>query len=387
MLNVLKRAGQGVLWLLTAGLIIVAAGFAGRSMLAQADDQVTNQPLPVLVFEAKYQDTYSERRLFAGRVAPAQVADVGFQIPGEVARVDVAIGDRVEKGQPLASLDPVRIDLSRKEAAAQLAEAQALAERAQNTEARVKALLADGFATDQEFDNATADRKAADERVRVLRRRLSRISEDATDAVLTAPFSGYVVARFVDSGATVSAGQPVIRINEDAAFEAKIGVPADLARTLLPGETVDLLFGGTSVIGTIEGISDDIDPLTRSQTVRLRIENGEAITPGGLIRMALNRQRDGRGVWVPLASLQESYRGLWSVYIVAKEEGDDVIRRKDVEIIALGDDRAYVTGTLDDGDRIVTTSTFRFVPGQKVRVQRESTPGGQISSVASSALR
>ncbi|MEM1381161.1 MAG: efflux RND transporter periplasmic adaptor subunit [Pseudomonadota bacterium] len=386
MLKLFQRLLRGLAWLGVAALVVVAAGFGGRTLLAQEEAAPAARPLPVAVFEARYQDTYRERRLFSGRVAPAQVADAGFQIGGEVAEVLVSVGDRVAKGDGLAKLDPVRIELRRNEAAAQLAEAKALARRADQTRARVSELLDQGFATDQEFDDAVASAVAANERVRLLTRALSRISEDARDAILKAPFDGFIVERFVDAGATVAAGQPVVRINQQAAFEAEIGVSSDLITGVLPGDTFELVADGVTVEGTVDGISDDVDPLTRSQIVRLRIDNDAPITPGSLIRLALDRERQARGVWVPMAALQESYRGLWSVYVVESTEGVEEIRRKDVEIISLSDDRVFVTGTLEDGDRIVATSPFRFVPGQKVDVKTELPPSASLTAIASSVV-
>lgn len=365
-----RRLLQGGLWLVAFVAIIATAGLGGQlimSAVAQSDDVA--EPLPVAVMTARYQDTYRQRRLFAGRIAPAQAADVGFQLPGEVAAVTVEVGDRVDAGAPLAELDPVRVELRRRESAAALREAQAVQKRAESAFARVEQLIAEGFATDQERDNALADRNTARERTELLRRSLARAAEDVDDLVLRAPFSGFVVARYIDAGATVSAGQPVVRINEQGSLEAEIGVPLDFARRLSAGDVYTLTTDADDADATVLGVSDEVEAATRTRLVRFRIDEAGSLAPGSLVRVALNEERRARGVWVPLVALQESYRGLWSVYVVeANEEGDEVIRRKDVTIISLGAERAFVSGTLEDGDQVVVTSPFRFVPGQKVTI-------------------
>lgn len=387
MMRFLSRIGKGTAWLIGLVVIVAAAGFGGRYVLdAAADDGVEATPLPVAVAVARYQDGYMQRRFFAGRITPAQVADAGFQVAGEVAEVLVQVGDRVAKDAPLARLDPVRVDLRRREAAAQLAEANAVRERADASFRRIEELVGQGFATAQELDDARADRNAARERVRLLERSLARVSEDADDAVLRSPFEGFVVARYVDGGATVTAGQPVIRINQKAALEAEIGVPTELAATLAPGDVFNLEADGTTVKGQVEGVGEDVDPLTRSRLVRLRISEDPGLVPGSLVRLALSQERPGRGVWVPLTALQEGYRGLWSVYTVSGREAEGTIVRKDVEIISLGDDQAFVTGTVEDGDRVVTSSTFRFVPGQKVEVVTEAPEDASSVAAASSTF-
>ena len=61
-------------------------------------------------------------------------------------------------------------------------------------------------------------------------------------------------------------------------------------------------------------------------------------------------------------------RGLWSVYVVVGEGENTRIARKDVEIIHIGNERMFVRGALEDGDRVVAAAPFRFVPGQNVEV-------------------
>jgi len=387
MLKFFTQLGKRLVWLVVAVVIVGAAGLGGRSLLAKSADPTTKQPAPVAVLEVAYQDSYQERRLFPGRVLPAQVADLGFQVAGEVASVGVDIGDRVTKGQRVAELDPVRTRLRREEVAAQLAEARALSTRADQSKARVEALVEQGFATAQELDNAIADAQAAKQRVSSLQRAVTRLAEDVADTSLRAPFDGYVVERYADQGSTVGVGQRILRINQQAAFEAEVGVPASIATTMLAGDIVRLVIDDAPLQATIVGVSENIDALTRSQTVRLRIPNTQDIVSGSLVRLVTETERSGRGVWVPYSALQEGYRGLWSVYVVAETDDGEVIKRKDIEIVSLADDRAYVTGTLEDGDRLVVTSPFRFVPGQRVRVVKDAPAGSSLAAVSSSIVR
>jgi hypothetical protein len=68
-------------------------------------------------------------------------------------------------------------------------------------------------------------------------------------------------------------------------------------------------------------------------------------------------------------------------------DAENTIRRKDVEITSLADDWAFVTGTLEDGDRVVTTSPFRFVPGQRAEIVKSQPAGTPVTAAAASVLR
>ncbi|MEL7485781.1 MAG: hypothetical protein AAGJ87_01045, partial [Pseudomonadota bacterium] len=43
----------------------------------------------------------------------------------------------------------------------------------------------------------------------------------------------------------------------------------------------------------------------------------------------------------------------------------------DVEVIHIGNERVFIRGTIEDGDRVVAAAPFRFVPNQKVRIVEE----------------
>ena len=388
MMRILTTIGRALAWLSVLALVAAITLFVGRGFVADSGEgEPTAEPLPVAVLEVRYQDTYRQERRFSGRILAAQVADIAFEVGGEIDKVLVEVGDLVEEGDVLAQLDPVRLNIRASEASAQLAEARAVLAAATATRSRIVELVGQGFATEQELDNADAERNTARERVRALERSFERASQDLADATLRAPFAGYVVGRYIDAGAVVQVGQSVVRINQKAELEAEISIPAELARFLEVGDRFPLTTSDRQAEGIIRGISEDVDRLTRSRKVRLAIEEDPGFVPGTLVRIGLSQERRGTGVWVPKAALQESFRGLWSVYVVVDEGGDQVIRRKDVEIISIGDGQVFVTGTLENGDLVVATSPFRFVPGQKVRVQTSLAAGTTASAASSAVIR
>ena len=337
------------------------------------------RPLPVAVQTVRYQDAYEAERRFAGRVLAARVADLAFQVGGEVAEMDVEVGDRVAADQPLARLDAARLTLGEAQAQAGRAEAVAALTRAEAALGRVERLFADGYATAQERDDARAERDGARERVRALGRAAGLARADLRDAVLRAPFGGTVVAREADVGDTVAPGQRVLRVNADGALEAEIGVPAADARRLRPGDEVSMSARSGPLTATVTSVGDDVDAATRTVPIRFALPDGTQAVPGELVRLALSDRRAARGAWVPLDALQESYRGLWSVYVIAASADGPVARREDVVILSATADRAFVSGTLNDGDRIVAEAPFRLVPGQRVRPV-ERAPGGALAA-------
>ena len=86
--------------------------------LAGCNEKVAEKPAPsrpVLVATAHY-EAETPARSFVGTIRPRIEADMGFRVPGKVAKRLVEVGQTVEIGQPLATLDEVDLKLQAEQA-------------------------------------------------------------------------------------------------------------------------------------------------------------------------------------------------------------------------------------------------------------------------------
>src|ERR1700753_3118272 len=103
---------------LLAGASLALAAIA----LAGCNDQVADKPAPprpVLVATAHY-EAETPARSFVGTIRPRIEADMGFRVPGKVAKGLGEVGQTVEVGQPLATLDEIDLKLQAEQAVAEL---------------------------------------------------------------------------------------------------------------------------------------------------------------------------------------------------------------------------------------------------------------------------
>src|SRR6266478_1971921 len=110
--------------------------------LAGCNDSVAQKAepaRPVLVATAHY-EAESPARSFVGTVRPRIEADMGFRVPGKVAKRLVEVGQTVEIGQPLATLDEVDLKLQAEQAAAEQTAATGVLVQAAAAEQRAKDL-------------------------------------------------------------------------------------------------------------------------------------------------------------------------------------------------------------------------------------------------------
>src|SRR5215469_5272517 len=123
---------------LLAGVLLAAMAVA----LAGCNDSVAQKAepnRPVLVATAHYEAETPERS-FVGTVRPRIESDMGFRVPGKVAKRLVEVGQRVDVGQPLATLDEVDLKLQAEQAEAELYAATGVRAQAAAAEIRAKNL-------------------------------------------------------------------------------------------------------------------------------------------------------------------------------------------------------------------------------------------------------
>ena len=137
---------------LLAGISLAAMAIA----LTGCNDQVAQKPVesrPVLVATAHY-EAQSPERSFVGTIKPRIETDMGFRVPGKVAKRLVEVGESVDVGQPLATLDEVDLKLQAEQAEAEFSAATGVLAQAGAAEQRAKDLRAKGWATDATLDSA-----------------------------------------------------------------------------------------------------------------------------------------------------------------------------------------------------------------------------------------
>src|ERR1700736_5642360 len=108
---------------------------------------------PVLVATVHYEAETPERS-FVGTIKPRIETDMGFRVPGKVAKRLVEVGQTVDVGQPLATLDEIDLKLQAEQADAEFHAATGVLAQAAAAETRAKDLRVKGWTTDAQLDQA-----------------------------------------------------------------------------------------------------------------------------------------------------------------------------------------------------------------------------------------
>lgn len=397
---------------------LVILGSLARAVVPQPvpSAEAESQGLSVQTLVLPEAETgYSVSRAFSGEVQARRQSDLGFERGGELTEIMATEGMTVAAGAPLARLD-TRALLSERQgilaqiaaATAQLAEleagprsetiavATASVQDLQNqldlaaaSYQRWQALYDEGAITQQQLDESAAQlgslearlvaaqqteqelqvgsrpeqMQAQAARVASLEAALASLDVALAKSEIRAPYAGQIAARHSDEGTVVAAGQPVLRLVETGIWEARIGVPVHQTRRL--GDAPEVEIEGQLYAAEVEAIAPEVDPISRTVTVLLRLEAATLIS-GQTARLHLTETINETGYWLPQTALVPASRGLWRVYSVAANQQ---VNPQVVEVVHSEAERVFVRGTLQAGDRIIVAGTQRLVPGQQVSLQ------------------
>src|ERR1700732_3006231 len=210
-------------------LIGVSLAFLATA-LAGCHDTVAEKATPsrpVLVATVHYA-AESPERSFVGTIRPRIETDMGFRVPGKVAKRLVEVGQTVDVGQPLATLDEVDLKLQAEQAEAELRASTGVLEQAAAAETRAKDLRAKGWTTDAQLDQAKAAGDEARARLNRAERSVELTKNSLSYATLVADTRGVVTATLIDAGQVVASGQTAIRVARFAAKEGVVAIPETL---------------------------------------------------------------------------------------------------------------------------------------------------------------
>ena len=350
---------------LLAGLSLAAIAIS----LAGCDDSVAERAAPsrpVLVATVHY-EAESPERSFVGTIKPRIEADMGFRVPGKVARRLVDVGQTVDVDQPLATLDEVDLKLQAEQAEAEFRAATGVLAQAGAAEQRAKDLRAKGWATDAQLDSAKAAADEARARLNRAERSVELTQNSLSYATLAADSRGVVTATLVDPGQVVAAGQAAIRVARFAEKEAVVAIPETLVGRAKDGVATVTLWSepNKKYEAKLREIAPSADPATRTYLAKFSLPGaGDSVELGMTATLSLADPQTERVARLPLSSLY-SQGGDPSLYVV---DGKGDVTLKPVAVKSYDTNSVVISGGVEEGAKIVALGVQKLDPSQKVRV-------------------
>jgi RND family efflux transporter MFP subunit len=350
-----------------AGVFVFALSVVGCKQETEVQESV--RPVLSTIVES----TVPNSTAAVGTVEPRFKTDLSFRVLGRLIARPVNVGDLVEQGEIVAAIDATALELAVRSAKADLARSQALLANASGTEQRQRTLIATDTTTKQTLDNAVQVRAGAEASAARAQANLTKALEQLGYAQVKAEFGGIVTAVGADVGQVVSPGQTVVTVARPDIREAVVDIGPDFPVQLRVGLpfAVSLQFLPTmQVEGQIREIAPQADPVTRTQRVRIALND-----PPSSFRLGATVTARLAGDQRPILRVPQSAvltkDGENFVWAVDPPANTVSLRKVDVFRDEGG---IQVTAGLEARTRIVTAGIHSLKQGQQVRIDQDYTP-------------
>lgn len=292
---------------------------------------------------------------YSGTVEEENGTLLSFAVGGTVSRVLVDEGDRVGKGQLIATLDTEQ--LTHNHASAQAALAQA-----EDAYRRMEELHGKGSLPEIKWVEAQTALQRARASEQMARKQLA-------DCRLYAPFSGVISKKFAEKGQNVGAGTQIAKLVAVGRMKVKISVPESEIAQISIGQKADVTIealGGASMQATVTEKGVAADPLSRSYDVKLSLPKADRkLLPGMVADVALRGGNTSMACILPAHIVQIDERNNEFVWLAV---GGKAVKR----IVTVGGftaDGVTVTGGLADGDMVITAGAQKVSEGMRVEIK------------------
>jgi multidrug efflux pump subunit AcrA (membrane-fusion protein) len=405
------------------GFFVSILGSATAASVAQE-----SVPAARVLVAPVVEQAIGNQRDLVGTVLPRRRVIVGSAVDGRVVEYPVVAGQRVAEGEVLTRLltQTLELELAAADAELQLREAElselrngarpaeiaaaearvasaeATASYAQASFARMQRLRDLGSVSQDEFDQVDRGLKQADQqlaeakslrdlvlegprperivqfeaKVEAQRHLIAQIKDRLEKFTIRAPFDGYIVNEFIDKGAWVKAGDPIVELVQLDPVEVEVFVPEQQIPFIQPNQVAPVQFAalpGQTFTGRVDQIVPLANVQSRTFPVRVVIPNplDEAELPviraGMLASVRLATDRTRRVLLVPKDALRLDLRPLQVVRVIDKAA--DPVK---VEIGASHGGLVEVTvlpgGDLSIGDLLVVRGNEGLNDGDPVEV-------------------
>ena len=292
-----------------------------------------------------------ESLTYSGTIEADNTVSLGFSVPGRISKVYVQEGQKVNKGQLLASIDQTTYKNAFDIANAGL-------EQANDNFKRLNSLYQKGSLPERDFiavkvavAQANANKNLA--------------AKNLADTKLYAPFSGMITAKMTEIGATAAPGVPAFTVMKTDKVYAKASITESEISKLKIGTDakVEISSLNETFNGKVAIVNPSADAVTRTFNVKVRLDNKEdKLLPGMISNIKINTGNTVDVITVPSESIIRDANNILYVFVVKENKAI----KKRVSLGSFKGNEVIVTKGLSIGDSVVIAGNKNLKDGQTV---------------------
>jgi RND family efflux transporter MFP subunit len=350
-------------------------------------------------------DDISRQVVLTAEFTPFQEIDVMAKVAGYVKRINVDVGDRVQEGQLLATIEVPEMADDQSRAQSMLNRSHAELDRAGDELKRSEsshniahvtytrlsevAKQKPGLIAQQEIDDAQSKDlvaeaqvsaakssvSAAEQQVQVSQAEVQKVKTLFEYTRVSAPFSGVVTRRYADTGSMIQAGissstqaMPVVKLSQNTLLRLILPVPESVVPSIHVGQKVEVRVPtlGRSLPGRIARFADKLSSSTRTMDTEVDVPNSNLVLVPGMYAQAiltLDQRKDVLSIPIPSVDLSSDETS-GQVWVVTRDGRIDI---RKVQLGIQNETKVEVRSGLSEGDLVVTGNRTNLKPGQEVQ--------------------
>ena len=359
------------------GVMIMALAIAGCGTKTVSVADVTYKDMPLQIHND-------------ANVTALNKATVTPTLTGQVVYA-VKVGDQVQQGQTLATVDTSALQQQLASLQGQLAQAQSQSYATAVTTttaasvdsaqlAQAQKMREAGMITQKEYDRiversqpqtttVTTGGGGGGANVAAIEAQIAQVSAQMAASTIVAPIAGTVTAIYNEDRQMAIADRPFMMIQQTTPMVASLSIPRDAAMKLgtpeaKNGMKVLLKVGDQELPGELTYVDITQPETVPSVLVKATFNNDKGLIKAGeFYTLIIESNVKAKMLTVPSKEVRENSDGKY-VYVLTENNTVDV---RVVEVgITEGDDVAIISG-LNAGDKVITTDGT-FVLGESVKL-------------------
>ena len=359
------------------GVVMMALAIAGCGTKTVSVADVTYKDMPLQIHND-------------ANVTALNKATVTPTLTGQVVYA-VKVGDQVQQGQTLATVDTSALQQQLASLQGQLAQAQSQSYATAVTTttaasvdsaqlAQAQKMREAGMITQKEYDRiversqpqtttVTTGGGGGGANVAAIEAQIAQVSAQMAASTIVAPIAGTVTAIYNEDRQMAIADRPFMMIQQTTPMVASLSIPRDAAMKLgtpeaKNGMKVLLKVGDQELPGELTYVDITQPENVPSVLVKATFNNEKGLIKAGeFYTLVIESNVKAKMLTVPTKAVRENQDGKY-VYVLTENNTVDV---RVVEVgITEGDDVAIISG-LNEGDKVITTDGT-FVLGEFVKL-------------------
>ncbi len=317
--------------------------------------EAVQKTVPVSVL-AVAQDTFKHYLEVQGRVDFDQSAFVSARVPGVLTSVRVKRGDRVRKGQTMATIDALLVEQNMQELRTRLELAKTAYEKQKN-------LWNQKIGTEMQYLTAKNNYES-------LQRGLATMQEQRNQYNIISPINGVVDDVLPNAGEAVSPGIGIIRVVNTTGGKVVAEISEAYMAKIKKGDEAVVYFPDIDkeVTAAVSVVSQYINPTSRTFSIELQMKglsNDVVLRPNLVSVVRIQDYKNESAISVPVNLVQKDEKTQY-VYVAQKKGEQFVASRKEITTGVAYQGQVEVLSGLSQSDQVITAGYQNLNEGQPV---------------------